>query len=105
MKLEVVVSGDIIFDPILLNTVNKYKDSNRLLFGINSNRQHYSQIVKKLLLILISAWIMVHSVTVLPPNKDKIDYISVSIKAVLTISKYKNTEMIYMYALFGELMI
>ena len=54
------ISGAITFNPVLLDSIIKYKGCNPLIFGVKSNKKPAPIEVNKLLLILISACILGH---------------------------------------------
>ena len=90
---------EITIDPFLLNAIKCYKDCNQIVFGVNSKKDKVPQLVKKLILILISARIFGHSVTLLPQKNNEV-FDQISIKAELSTLLYTSTEKLYQFALF-----
>ena len=58
------ISGDITFIPVLLDKIKKYPNSNRIIFGVNSNKKPAPVLVKKMIVVLVSANILRHTGTV-----------------------------------------
>ena len=61
---ENIISGAITFDPLLIESIIKYKGCNRLVFGVKSDKKFAPIEVKKLVMILVSAGILGHSTLV-----------------------------------------
>ena len=64
------IAGAITFDPAFVDSIIKYKRSNRLIFGVKSDKKPAPIEVKKLVLILVSAGILGHSATVATSEKE-----------------------------------
>ena len=101
------ISGEITFDPALIDLIRKYKGCNRLIFGVKSDKQPAPIDVKKLVLILVTARILGHCAVVEKNQTDGLnDIVSVKIKATLaqsiTSNAANNDGGVVSFALFDD---
>ena len=96
------ISGDITFVPVLLDRIKKYPNVNRIIFGINSNKEPAPVMVKKMLLVLVSAKILRHTGTVGTKDTNNTDYTPVLITAALAHSQSSEVGGLLQYALFDD---
>ena len=85
------ISGDVVVDTILVENIKKYPNSNRMIFGVSSNKKPPPVNVKKLVLVLLASGILSHSATIKTVDEDsedtKTDKKEITIKALLAYSK------------------
>ena len=96
------ISGGITYIPVLVDKIRKYPDCNRIIFGVNSNKEPAPVLVKKMLLVLTSANILRHNATVGTNDKDSTST-PVVIKAVLAHSRSRVVGGMIQYALFDDI--
>ena len=88
--------------PVLLDHIKKYPGCNRLLFGVNSNKPPAPILIKKMLLVLISANIINHDASVgVASDKSELGP-PVVLKAVLGYSCRQEPNGVPTYAMFDD---
>ena len=96
------ISEAITFDPVIVDSIVNYKESNRLIFGVKSDKKPAPIEVKKLVLILVSAGILGHSATVETPD-DESKTSSVKINVTLSPSTHNTQSDSTGLALFDDI--
>ena len=98
------ISGDITFMPVLVDQIKKYAGCNKLVFGINSKADPAPIMVKKILLVFISANIICQSMTVKDASdgKEVGEDAQVVTKTILRYSHREGSTGIQTYAMFDD---
>ena len=98
------ICGDITFIPVLVDTIKKYPGCSILVFGFNRKLDPTPIMVKKMLLVLISANIIRQSITVHQSSDGQVvgEDAQVVTKEVLGYFNRQGSTGIHTYAMFDD---